>query len=213
MAEMFSFLSGFGFSNILIYAVWIFVLILFCMAMGVIVILLLVMSKQKKLIEINMANRRLRIFNSRLKKRSKGVKQIWANKIKRYLPDFQQESIFVKGKQDTVILLKDNNGLYHTAKIPTYDELKEWYKVIHKIDLENKDEVKKKLKDGDALKNIYLLPSPHEDIGWLGNQCAEADTEFTDKNWWNSPVVAYIGVGFVCFLMVTATLFLSGKLI
>jgi len=174
-----------------------------------IVIMLLIKKKQKKVIEINMANRRLRIFSGRIKKKGKSVKRFWSQKIGRSLPEFQQKSIYVKGQQDTVILLKDNNGMYHTARIPTQKEISHWYKVMYDVDLDdtaNLTEAHKKL------RSIYLLPTPHEDLDWLSNQVIESDSEFKNDNWWQSPNVMVIGTAFICFLMIIVSQILKAKL-
>lgn len=212
MANVFSFFGNFSVGNLFTYIKWFFFFVVICGTVMAMTIMILVKKKHKKIIEINMQNRRLRIFSGRMKKKGKGIKQFWAQKIGRALPDFQQKSIYVKGQQDTVILLKDNNGMHHTARIPTYGEIKKWYKTIYNINLDEKD------KDGklinrrfDRLRDVYLLPSPHEDLDWLSNQCVEAEKEFKVNNWWQSPTVAYVATGFICFMMVIVSLIIEKK--
>ncbi|MBW1784177.1 MAG: hypothetical protein JRL30_25985 [Deltaproteobacteria bacterium] len=208
MSDIFGFIpSGVNLVKIAGYVAWFFVFLLFCGAMVTLIIVLLVKSKQRKVIEINMLNKRMRIFNGRTKKKGKGIKAFFANKIGRYLPDFQQQSLYVKGRQDAVVLVKDNNGLYHTARVPTWKELKKWYMVQYEIDLESIEEKDKYAR----IRDIYLLPSPHEDLDWLSNQCIEADKEFQVNNWWNSPVVAYIATGFICFMMIVITILFRNR--
>ena len=59
---------------------------------------------------------------------------------------------------------------------------------------------------------IYMMPNPHEDIEWLGKECNEANIEYKQNlKWWQSPTVMVIGVAFICFLMIVATLILRNK--
>lgn len=197
-------MSGIDFGGVFMIIVWIFVFLLIGGSITAMIIMFLVKKGQKKIIEINMMNKKLRIFSGRMKKRKNGVKQFWSGKIKRYLPEFQQKSIYLQKSKDTLILLKDNNGMYHSARIPTYKEIKKWYQTVYGIDISTQ-------KDFQNLRDIYLLPSPHEDQDWLANQCAEADREFKIDHWWQSPTIAYIGVGFICFLMIVVTIILEKK--
>lgn len=190
-------------------AVYFFMFLLVGAAITAFIIFVLVKKKSTKIVELNMVNKRVRTFTGRFKKPKGGVEKMWVSKLKRYLPKVQQKSVFIKGRQDCVVLLKDNNGLHHTARIPTWMQLKKWYKVVHGIDLE-KDEKWKKV--GTELKDVYLLPSPHEDLDWLAGQCVEAEKEFIAGHWWQSPTVAIIGTAFICFMMVTVTLIFRNKI-
>lgn len=184
-----------GLINLLKYGLW-FVAFLVLAAGGTGLAILIAMKKtQTKIVEIDMQNKRVRMFNGRFKKTKKGgIRQFWAAKIKRTLPKFQQRDIFTKGKQDIIFLIKDNNGLYHTARLPTWKQLKKWYDVQYDKDIEKGD-------DTEKLRHIYLLPTPHEDLDWLANQCVEADKEFKIDHWWQSPTIAYIGCGLVCVMI------------
>ena len=94
MADMFSMFGGFSLGKLFYYLSWFGIFVLICGSVMVMVIMILVKKKQKKIIEINMVNKRLRIFSGRMKKKKgKGIKQFWANKIGRALPDFQQKSV------------------------------------------------------------------------------------------------------------------------
>lgn len=206
MADILGGFSGFaGMSSIITYAIWILVFLLIAVCITVVVVMVMIKKNTKKIIEVNMQTKRLRFFNGRMKKKKGGINKFWAGKIKRSLPDFPQKTIYTKKNQDTVILLKDNNGLYHTARVPTYNELKVWYDAVYGIDLETNPKHEK-------LRNVFLLPTPHEDLDWLANQCLEAEKEFSADHWWQSPVIAYIGVGFICFIMFVATMILSKKM-
>jgi L-rhamnose mutarotase len=190
------------------YIVYFLLMVVFCGIVTTGIIMLLVLKQRKKVIEINLANRRIQIYDGRLKKTGDGLKKFWASKIKRFLPNFQEDSIYMQKDKDVLFLIKDNNGLMHTAKVPSYDEIKKWYKVVHDIDLDNTNQ---QTLDNKALRDIYLQPSPHEDLEWLSGQCVEANKEFSVTQWWQSPVIAYIGVGFVCFLMIAITLIFKNK--
>lgn len=191
-------------SNVFIIMIWLFAFLVVGILIFATIFLTLFKKNLKKVVEINMVNKRLRIFHGRLKKKSKGNKLFWSYKIGRFLPNFQQKSVFVKGKQDTIILVKDNNGLYHTARLPTYKELRKWYRIVHNKNLDN-------MKEGDKITDMYLLPSPHEDLDFLADQCVEADKEFKVEKWWQSPTVAYIATGFICMMMIVMSLIIEKK--
>lgn len=220
MAEgIFAGFSSFGgLATIGKYVLLFFIFLIIALSITAIIIMIIVKTSQTKIIEISMSNKRIRKYTGRYKGNKKGsFKQFWIRKIKRFLPRFQEEDIYLDGKRDTLLLLKDNNGLFHTARIPTFEELVEYYKAVHKINLKTcktipqKPGEKEKDIELTKLRHIYLLPSPHEDLDWLAGQAAEAEKEFKIEHWWQSPTVAYIGVGFVCFLMLMGTLVLSGK--
>ena len=196
-------LSGFGsVYTILTYVAYFVIFLLICGVITALVIMAIVKKNSTKVFEIDMVNKKIRSYNGRNKNTTEGkVKQFFARKITRNLPQFQQRDIFIKekSKQDTVLLLKDNNGLFHTLRIPTYKQIKKWYKVVHDIDVSKDAKM-------DDLRNVYLLPNPHEDLDWLANQISEAKKEFSVNYWWQSPTIAYIGVGFVCFMMIVATM-------
>ena len=163
-----------------------------------------------------------RIIKGRKKKKKKRTKQFWATKLKRYLPTFEAKDKYLKGNQDVVVLLKDNNGLFHTLRIPTYKQIKKWYEVMYGIDLGKlkKDDTIEQIKHKGVqveklkeLKSIYCLPSPHEDLDWLAGQVSEAKREFSVQQWWQSPTIAYIGVGFICLMMMISIIILTGKMV
>lgn len=184
---------------------WFFLFLCLGLAIAAVIITFLVKKTSKRVYEIDMQSKQLKTFNGRLKKVSKGGSQFWAGRVKRFLPNFQGKDIYMKGKQESVILLKDNNGMYHTARIPTWSEIKKWYSVVHGIDITTNPRFLQ-------LRNVFLLPNPHEDIDWVAQQAIQADKEFKIEHWWQSPTVAYIGVGFVCLMMMIMTMILSKKL-
>jgi len=210
MADILSGFGGFGqWSSIIKLILWLFAFLVIGIGIAAAILVLLVKKNAKKIIEINLINKRMRFISGRNKKNKKGIRNFYATKLKRFLPKFQQKDIYTKGKQETVILVKDNNGMYHTARLPTWKETKLWYSTIHDIDLDDKDNLTKHQK---KLRHIFLLPSPHEDLEWLANQAMEADKEFNIGNWWQSPIVAYIATGFICMIMVVATIVLTQRM-
>lgn len=206
-------LSGFGGFDIFIllgkYALWFIAFLFIAFVITAAVIMLLVKKKQIKVIEIDV-NKRIRIFNGRNKRKSRGSKiiQFWAGKIKRFLPMFQRRDVYVKNRQDTVILFKDNNGQYHPLRCPTWKQIKRWYQVVHGVDLEEKNE------DGtykytDKVRSIYFAPTPHEDLDWLANQIVESDREFKDIAWWQHPSVLILGAcAIAAFIQIINLVFL-----
>ncbi len=205
MSGIMSGLGGFGsVYTILTYVAYFVVFLLICAVITALVIMVVIKKSSTKVFEIDMVNKKIKSYNGRNKNTTSGkVKQFFASKITRNLPQFQQRDIFIhsKSKQDIVMLLKDNNGMFHTLRIPTYKQIKKWYSAVYDIDLS-----KDKSNECDNLRNIYLLPNPHEDLDWLANQISEAKKEFSVNHWWQSPTIAYIGVGFVCLMMIVATM-------
>jgi hypothetical protein len=221
------------------YGAYGLIFLIIVLALVALALFFIVQATNTKVYEFNLVTRRIRVYDSRYKKNSHGMKQLWVGKIKKFLPMVQQEDIYIKGRQDTVLLIKDQNGLYHTARLPDYDELRDIYNKLYGINLDDVKEeeageepdliqsdnkvakfinrVKGKLIPKKAvtyqqkLKSVYLMPNPHEDLDWLAAQCTEADREFNVDVWWKSPVVAYIGVGFVCFLMIVVSLIIEKK--
>lgn len=193
--------------------------------MSALMIFILVMKKSTKFIEINLVTRKVQQFNGRLKK-IKGIenlKRMWIGKIKKYLPPHEQKDIYLgKGNKDTVILIKDKNGMHHTARLPTYKEIKKWYEVVYGIDIEEKIEIKDK--EGNILEtrprhaeemnkafHVYLQPNPLEDLNWLADQIVEAKETFADV-WWKHPNVMVIGIAAICAFMFIMTLIITHKM-
>lgn len=133
------------------------------------------------------------------------------------MPQIQQEDIFLKGKKDVVVLLKDNNGLSHTLRIPSYPELKKWYSVVHDVNLDDIAKLKRENANPrqqqmlDLVGTVYLLPNPAEDREWMAQEHTEADKIFKGQ-WWQSPVVMVIATVFLCVMMVIITTIIVKKM-
>lgn len=222
MANIMSMFGGFNMMNIVWWIVWIIVLLIVGAVVTGLVIFFMIKSKEKMIIELNQINRRFIQFSGRERKNKSGRLQLWMGKLKRFLPRLQQEDIFLKGKKDVVILLKDNNGLYHSLRIPNEDELKKWYKAVHGIDLDAKvqeindeltkegieDENEQKLSLLDKIKNKFqggtVVDRALTILGTVYllpnpledlNWCAEQAIE-ADKTfaaeWWKSPAFVWV---------------------
>lgn len=196
---------GFAQIKLWLYYISLFgVMLLAGLLIAGLVIWLLVQLKKKQVYEINMINRRIRIYAGREKKAHGGIKNFFARKLGRFIPLVQERYKWLKKNKEIIPLLKDNNGMLHTLKIPTLKEIKKWYAVQYNIDLNDKDlnnKIKEKQKNWDEIRAIYLLPNPHENLEWLGNQCVEADSEFKWQHWWQSPTVMIMGTAFICCIM------------
>lgn len=176
-------------------------IILFCAAVLVTFFVVLKKIRSTPVIEINQKTKRVRITRGEIKKDGKdGIFKLFIGKLKKKLRQPQQEDMFVKGKKDLIMLMKDNNGMHHTLRIPTWDELVKWHKVIYDKDITGTNP------HPSALSDIYLLPNPHEDLQWLASQIAEADQEFKDLKWWQHPNVQILGTAFICFMMFVISL-------
>lgn len=195
------------------YLAW---FILFMIVVGLIttaIIYLIWKSKQIKVININQSNRRIKILEAiNKKKKDTKIKQLWVSGVKRFLPQVQSDDIHLQGKKDVMFLMTDKNGLCHTLRIPNYEELKLWYKNVHNIDLEKKDEQGKLIVKDEDLKNIYFLPNPHENLDWLANEIAESDKVFGIDVWWKSPTFLMIATLFICFLTFIISLIIEKKM-
>lgn len=201
--------SGIGLVNILM---WTLIFVLIFGSITITFIMILVAKTNTKFIELNLVNKKVDFFNGRMKKsKNSKIRHMWIRKLKKYLPAIQQNDIYIKKNQDTIILVKDRNGLHHTARLPTYNEIKKWYRVIYDIDLDNESEREKHIKQCEALKTIYLLPNPTEDLDWLGDQVAEANIEFADI-WWKHPNVVLIGAFALSAFVFVITLIISKKM-
>src|SRR3990167_8881994 len=120
MASVFGGFSGF--QNIAQWGVWLGYFVLFVLCAGIItavVVFIAVKAKEKTIIEINGDNKRMKTMAGRERKNSAGRMQLWIGKYKKFLPKLQERDVYIQGKKDVVLLLKDNNGLHHTLRIPT----------------------------------------------------------------------------------------------
>lgn len=171
---------------------------------GVMFLFRRLMSKQ--IIEISMNTHRIKKMNGRFKKNPMGTRMLYVPKLKKYLPRIQEEDFFPMGKRDVLILLKDNNRMHHTARLPTYKELIKFYELVYGI---NSLSEYKEL--DEVLKTIYLLPNPSENLDWLAGQCDEANKAFGDV-WWKHPNVMIIGCAFLGVMMVIILAIVAKKM-
>ena len=177
---------------------------------GIVLLFIWIMSqlKSKKIIELNLVNRKIRFMRGVIRNKS-GTKMMWVGKIRKYIPAIQEEDTYIKGKKDVILLVKDNNGLHHAARLPSYEEITQWYKSVYGIDVSKKNEEYARIQKDIHL--IYGIPNPNEDLQWLTGQIAEAKTEFGGA-WWQSPTVMIMGTAALCVFMVIVTLIVSKKM-
>lgn len=221
MADIFSLIpfvgrGGVG-TNWVMVAFWTFIILMICGGGMALFFILLWKKITTKTLEIDGETRRLRIFSGRIKKDKAGVEKYYARKLKKFLKRPQQRDFLLQGRRDVLMFLKDNNGLHHTLRVPTFEEIKEYYLKVKNVDISQEYILNEKEKE---IKNPYynvwemfMLPNPHEDLNWLADQCAESDKEFKDTHWWQHPNIMVIGVAFICLIMVVMTLILAGKMI
>jgi hypothetical protein len=128
--------------------------------------------------------------------------------------------MYYTGKRDSIILLKDNNGLHHTLRPLKKEELVWFFNNYKKIDITKEffEVVDKSGKRNKVVNpyfahyQIYAMPNPHEDLEFLGSQIEEANKEYhEDQPWYKSPVIMVIGTAFICFMMVLITLLLRNR--
>lgn len=191
--------------SILTWVGYIFVGLIIAGILTVLIVMLLIVIRGVKVIEIDLVTRKIKFYNGRFKKNPQGVKMLWVGRLKKFIPKVQRKDIYLKGKKDTIILIRDNNGLHHTGRVPSYDEIKAWYWNIYEIDVTTDERLK------NDIKTVYLLPNPSEDLDWLGNIHSEAKKEFASA-WWQSPVVMILGTATLCVFMFIMTLILGKKL-
>lgn len=206
---------------ILTYMMWAFIVLIATSGLSASVILYLIKKKATKFVELNLSTKKVQIFDGKYKKAKSGLRNLWARRIKKFLPNIQQEDIYTNKGKDFVILFKDNNGMHHTARLPTHDELKKWYKTIYDIDID--ETVKSENKEGkevthfkynkvrEKFETIYLLPNPSEDLNWLGTQCTEADQEYVDA-WWKHPTTMLIATVAICGFIFIISLIITAKM-
>jgi uncharacterized membrane protein len=185
MAGILSGFSGFGgYTALLKYGVYFVVFLVIAFSITAIVLMLLFKLKQTKIIEIT-PTRRLSIYSGRYKKRKgSDIKQFFSRKLGRFMPQFQETDKYAKGKQDALILYKDNNGMHNSLRVPTWKQIKRWYDVQYGIDL---DDTEKLSTHQSLIRSIYFEPTPHESLDWLATQVTEAEKEYKDLSWWQHP--------------------------
>jgi len=206
MADIFSVFGQYlGYLKIFKYIGYTFLFLIIGAIIAFLIVFLLVQFKSKTIIELNLVTRKIKFYRGRLKKNRKGIKMLWVGRLKKFIPSIQEEDIYLKGFKDVIILIKDNNSLHHTARLPTYEEIIEWYNKVHNIDIEEIKNLK------EQMGTIYLLPNPSENIDWLADKCEEAKKEFIEA-WWKSPVIMMIGTVFICAMVFILTLIITKKM-
>jgi hypothetical protein len=191
--------GGIGNPAIKLMAVWTIIIVTLIVMGFSLFFIILWHLKSTKVIEIDNETKRVRILSGRYKKKKDGSESFWIGRLKKHLPRPQQKDIYLKGKQDALVLLKDNNGLHHTLRLPDYDLVKEFYKKAYNKDITNPD---------TRMHDLFFLPNPHEDINWLAQQIGEAKKEFGAVHWWQHPNLMVVGTAFVCCIMFIVTVVL-----
>jgi len=216
-----------GFGNVMEILKWVLYIggaLVVCVILVGAVILIIIKTKERKIIEINIVNRKMKIFAGRERKNKGGRLQTWIGKLKKWLPRLQEEDIFLEnGKKETILLLKDNNGMHHSLRPPTLEELKKWYKVVHNIDIEAEEQkIRNQLiKEGiiDETEQTFAMldkiketnqgnPLIDKALSTVGtvylipnvledlNWCADQLVE-ADKtymsSWWQNPAIVWLG--------------------
>ena len=207
--------SSLGNVNWITVAVW--VLVFFFLIVGVLSVIFFLIYKKRYLscYEIDLTNKRFNRFNAKRYKDKTGCEKLWVRKYKKYIGMPQQTDYFYKGRKDVLFFIKDNNGFLHTTRFLNKEEMVLFYKEKG-IDIteefimnENQEEV-----ENPYYKHyqIFTMPSPHEDLDWLGKEIDDSNKEFKTKfEWWQSPSVMMIGTAFICMIMFILTLVLGNK--
>lgn len=184
---------------------WTLVIIGLC-ATGFVLFFLILMRKTfTKTYEIDHQTHRVRRFLGRIKKNKDGVETYTARKLRKSLARPQQKDFFLEGRRDVLFFLKDNNGLHHTLRLPTWKELTKFYKVVYDKDIAPVSNPV----NTNPLYDIFFLPNPHENLDWLADKCAESDKEYKDVKWWQHQNVMVIGTAAVCAIMFIMTIVLT----
>lgn len=201
--------SAFGqYAGLISIAKWIGYIFLALIASAILTLLiigLMILLKSVRIQEINMVNRKVKFYRGRFRKNKEGIKMLWVARLKKFIPQIQEKDTYIRGKSDMIILLKDNNGLHHTCRIPNFAEIKKWYKYVYGVDINDNVRLKQ------SIKTIYLLPNPSEDLDWLANQVTEAKKEFATA-WWQSPTVMIIGTAALCVFMFIMSALINKKM-
>lgn len=236
--DIFSGFSGFtGMKQVGVYIGYGIIFLICMLVLAALILWLVVKSKDKMIIELDLVTKRFKKLSGRERKMKSGKRHIWVSKYKKFIPQIQAEDMYLQGKKDVILLIKDNNGLHHTARLPNMEELADWYKKAYEIDINDIQQEAQELNDApketifDKIKNkfqknsvveekkklakilntIYLMPNPAEDLDWLSAQAIEADREFSPE-WWKSPVVMVIGTVALCIFLVIITLIIEKKM-
>jgi len=169
-----------GMLNIVLWSALICIAVLI---LGGLIFWLVVIMTNNKIVEVSSVTRKIKNFAGREKKNHNKQVMLWVGGgLRKWLPKLQQKDVFLSGKRETVFLMKDNNGLHHTLRLPNEDELRLWYYNVYGIEVDklkdkpNLNEIEKKvMKEFDTL---FWLPNPSEDVNWLKQQVIEAKSTF-----------------------------------
>jgi hypothetical protein len=123
MANIFSAFSSFGnFAAIGTYILYGGLFLIIALSFSAIFMMLFIKLKEIPIYVIDMVSRRFVKYRGRERRTKSGSKAIYISKIKKWLPQLQQEDKYIHGKKDALFLLKDKNSLYHSVRIPATDE-------------------------------------------------------------------------------------------
>jgi hypothetical protein len=230
--------SGFsGFANVGKFAVYLgygIVGLIVCLVITFAIVMLVAKSKECQIYVLDLVTRKFTMMSGREKKTRSGKRHIYIGRLKRFLPQIQSEDKYLRGKKEVILLIKDNNGLYHTARLPAIDEVRLWAKVMYNEDVkamadapaeqditkfkESKDNLIKDLKNRKddprilkVLNTIYLTPNPAEDLDWLAGQAIEAEHSFPTE-WWKNPIVLTGATIAMCIFLVIITMIIQKKM-
>lgn len=213
MANIFGAFSNYGnFATVGKYIGYSVIGLLVCLSVTAIIVMLIVKLKERPIYVIDLVSRRITKMRGREKKTRSKEKSIYVSKIKKYLPQIQQQDRYIQGKNDAFILIKDNNGLYHSARVPKWGEFLKNVVGVEEDEVESlKENPKLNRYYLDVRDKIYFAPNPVEDLEWLADQAAQAKTEFSTA-WWKHPNVMIIATAFICAIMIIMTAFISKRM-
>ncbi len=187
-------------ANVGYIATWTGVMILIAGVFFALFFLMLRSKRSMRTIELDQNTKRVRMFTGRIKKDGRKVEKYYAGKLRKWLARPQQKDLYIKGSKDLMFLMKDNNGLHHPLRLPTWKELVKFYNAVYNVDLTKVNPHPTQLHD------VFFLPNPSEDLDWVTSQLKEADNEFKDTKWWQHPTVMILGAGVISFMIIVVTL-------
>jgi len=217
-ANIFQGFSGFqGMLQVGMYILYGIVALVVAGLLTVAVLFIVVKAKEKAVVELGAVTRTMNQFAGKDKKQKGKLKHLFVGgKSKKYLPNVQQEDIFMRGKKEYIFLMKDNNGLHHFLRLPSFEEIKKWYKVVYDIDLDEiRDrggELSKKEREFlNVVGTVYMMPSPSEDMEWLADQAAQSDNQFA-SGILKHPAMVWAATIAVCAFVFIITIIISKRM-
>jgi len=211
--------GGFGSLNWASILIWIAVVLLMIICVGGVILMIYYGKKSKRIYEINLVSHQLKKTSAKITvNKNTKVEKLWFGKYKKFLSKTQQDDVYFMGKRECLLLAKDRNGLHHPLRAMEYNEVKDFFLKCKNIDI-TKEFIPNPDNPQTDIENpyykyheIYMLPSPHEDLEWLGKECEEANVEYkANMQWWQHPNVMIIGTAFICFMMVVMTLLFRNR--